>query len=174
MGNGEKRSRAWLHATVPLLGLLLAGGCGRRPSIPEQPLPQEAAKAAQSLEVGGSVIRMAAPEGDWRFEARSERAAAPTVHGPYVLTPMEGSYEAKGQPPVLMGADRAEVDTAAERVRLVGSVWVYFRGAQLEADRVEYDLGTGKVVAEGRTKWTFTDERLAPGEGKPEEGGRSR
>ena len=162
MGNREARTRAWLLAGLPLAGLVLAAGCGGRPSIPEPPREEETAKTAQSLEVSGSVIRMAAPEGDWKFEARAELATAPTVNGPYVLTPMEGRYEAKNQSPVLMRADRAEVDTAAERVRLLGSVWISFRGSQLEADCVEYDLGTGKVVAQGRTKWTFTEGGARP------------
>ncbi len=157
MCNHSAKKGPWL-----LVGLLLTGGCGGRPSIQKPRQAEETAKSARSLEVGGSVIRMAAPEGDWKFEARSARATAPTIHGPYVLTPMEGRYEVKNQPPVLMGADRAEVDEAAKRVRLLGSVWVSFQGSQLEADRVEYDLETGEVVAEGRTKWILSEGKERP------------
>ncbi|UCC67904.1 MAG: hypothetical protein JSV79_12435, partial [Armatimonadota bacterium] len=70
-------------------------------------------KVPQSLEMGGSVIRVADPAGGWKFEARSKRATAAGMDGPYVLTTMEGQYEEKDKPPVLMRADRAEVDKAA-------------------------------------------------------------
>jgi hypothetical protein len=164
-----KRARygVWL-----VICLLVAGGClgcRGRPTEPE-PAPPEGetpTRGPESVAITGSVIRMAGPEGEWTFEARSERGTAEGMDGPYVLAPMEGRYEREGRPPVLMGADRAEVDKAANRVTLEGSVWVQYAGSQLEADRVEYDLGTGKVVAEGRTKWTFADERRGAGASAP-------
>ena len=152
----NRRAKGWIWL---LMCLLLTGGCGGPPSIPEPPREEKRVKVPQSLEMGGSVMRMAAPEGGWKFEARSKRAMAPTIDGPYVLMPMEGRYEAKNKPPVLMRADRAEVDEAEKRVTLLGSVWVSFGRLQLEADRVEYDLATGKVVAEGRTKWAIEGVR---------------
>ena len=152
-GHFDTKHGLWL-----LIALLLAAGCGaRRPAV-ERPKEEPVAARPQSLEMEGSVIQVAAPEGDWRFEARSERAEAAGAEGPYALERMEGRYEQKDKAPVLMRAQRAQVDRRAERVTLEGSVWVGFGSWQLEADRVEYDLKTGKVVAEGRTKWTFRGE----------------
>ena len=153
--------RVWL-----VVCLLLAGGCGGRPPTPAPPEEETPAKGPESVAITGSVVRMAAPDGEWTFEAKSDRATA-GMDGPYVLTPMEGRYEREGRPPVLMRADRAEVGRGANRVNLEGSVWVRYSGSQLEADRVEYDLRTGKVVAEGRTKWTFADERRGTGASAP-------
>lgn len=150
-----------------LLGLLAVWGCGGRPSTSEPPREEKGVKAPQSLEIGGAVIRMGDPEGDWKFEARSEQGTAAGMDGPYVLTPMEGRYEERGEPPVLMRANRAEVDKGAKRVSLTGSVWVSRGASQLEADRVEYDLRTGKVVAQGRTKWTRIEERRETGANGP-------
>jgi hypothetical protein len=155
------------HRVWPVICLLLAGGCGGRPPTPAPLEDKTPAKGPESVAVTGSVIRMAAPDGEWTFEARSERGTAAGMDGPYVLTPMEGRYEREGRPPVLMRADRAEVDRGANRVNLTGSVWVGYGGAQLEADRVEYDLGTGKVAAEGGTKWTFADEGRGSGGSAP-------
>lgn len=154
--------RVWL-----VMCLLLAGGCGGRPPTPAPPKEETPAKGPESVAMTGSVIRVAAPDGEWTFEARSERGTAAGMEGPYVLAPMEGRYEREGRPPVLMRADRAEVDKGANRVNLTGSVWVRYSGSQLEADRVEYDLGTGKVVAEGRTKRTATEERRETGGSGP-------
>jgi hypothetical protein len=155
----NRRAKGWIWL---LMCLLLTGGCGGRPSIPEPPREEKRVKVPESLEMGGSVIRVADSAGGWKFEAKSKRATAAGMDGPYVLMPMEGRYEARNKPPVLMRADRAEVDEAGKRVTLLGSVWVSFGRSQLEADRVEYDLATGKVVAEGRTKWTFAEGGARP------------
>jgi hypothetical protein len=162
MQGKRARYRVWL-----VICLLFAGGCGGRPPTPAPPEDETPAKGPESVAMTGSVIRMADPEGEWTFEARTDRASGASMEGPYVLAPMEGRYEREGRPPVLMRADRAEVDKGANRVSLAGSVWVRYAGSQLEADRVEYDLRTGKVVAEGRTKRTATEERRETGGSGP-------
>lgn len=148
------RTRPWNWL---IAGLILAAGCGGRPPTLAAPEEETEPRVPESVTMGGSVIRVADPGGEWKFEARCDRASAAGMDGPYVLAPMEGRYEEEGKPPVLMRADRAEVDKGANRVSLSGSVWMRYGGSQLEADRVEYDLETGEVVAEGRTKWTLTE-----------------
>ena len=153
------RRRRSTEALICLLAaVIVVGGCGGGPSATGPPNEEPPPHRPDSVTLGESVIRVASPSGDWKFEAWSDRAEATTMEGPYVLSPMEGRYEHKDRPPVLMRADRAEVDKAEGRVKLDGSVWVASGAAQLEADRVEYDLRTGKVVAEGRQKWTLGAE----------------
>lgn len=142
-----------------LFGMLAAAGCGGPPAPPQPPERIAPERGLQSVEINGSVIRMAGAEGKWTFEATSERATAAGMKGPYVLAHMEGRYEHTERHPVLMRADRAELDEQAKRVKLVGSVWVRFGASQLEAEQVEYDLETGEVAAVGRTKWSFGEAR---------------
>jgi len=47
------------------------------------------------------------------------------------------------------------VNKQTQRVHLEGSVQISSGGWLLEAERVDYDLNTGKVVAPGRTKLTL-------------------
>lgn len=140
-----------------------AVGCARRPP-PAPPPPTPAAPAAPSLELGGSVIRIADPKGRWRFVARSAKVKATGVDGPYDLTPADARYEEPGKEPVLMRAARADVNKQTQRVHLEGSVQISSGGWLLEAERVDYDLNTGKVVAPGRTKLTLggEDRRKSP------------
>jgi lipopolysaccharide assembly outer membrane protein LptD (OstA) len=110
------------------------------------------------LELGGSVIRIADPEGRWKFEARSAQVKAATLDGPYLLTPADGRYQETGKEPVLMRAARADVDRQGQRVSLRGSVRIASDAWLLEAERVDYDLKNGKVVSPGLTKLTFGQE----------------
>ncbi len=138
-----------------LLVLLAPLGCGGRtkPRPPADEKPPTSAVA--EMRMGGSVIRVADPEGQWRFEARSEQIEAEGVDGPYRLHPAECRYEEKGQPPVLMRAESARLDKGSKRVLLTGKVRVTYESWSLDADRVEYDLKQGKVVASGQTKLTY-------------------
>jgi hypothetical protein len=142
-------------------------GCGRRPSstaaapaAEPQAEPPVVQGSEPAHEIEKSTIRLADPQGRWTFEVESERAEAAGIHGPYVLTPAKGRYDEKGREPVLMSADRARVDEGARRVLLEGRVRVVSGGWGMETDRLDYDLGTGKVVASGRTKWTLTESPL--------------
>lgn len=107
------------------------------------------------MELGGSVIRIADPGGRWKFEAHSAQVNAKTVDGPFVLSPAEGRYQERGKEPVLMRAARADIDKQAQQVVLQGQVRIASDSWLLEADRVDYDLNTGKVVSPGRTKLSF-------------------
>jgi len=144
------------------LVVLLLTGCGpRRPPPREEPKQQPLSKAP-SLALSESVIRVADPQRRWKFEARSAQVKAAGVNGPYTLSPAECRYQQAGKPPVLMRAKRAEVEKLAKRVTLIGSVRVESNGWLLEADRVEYDLNTAKVVAPGQTKLSFQPAQPAP------------
>jgi len=111
--------------------------------------------------MGGSVIRVADPEGKWRFEARSEHIEADGIDGPYRLRPAVCRYEEPGKPPVRMRAESARVDKAAEQVLLEGKVRVSYEAWSLDAERVEYDLKQGKVAAAGQTKLSYAGGELA-------------
>ncbi len=147
-----------------VFGMLAVAGCGGPPAPPQPPEGTAPQKGPQSVEINGSVIRMAGADGKWTFEATSERATVAGMKGPYVLAHMEGRYEQNERLPVLMRADRAELDEHARRVKLVGSVWVGFGASELEAEQVEYDLETGEVAAVGRTKWFFGEARSKAGD----------
>ena len=144
-----------LRIAYLLPALLLAAGCGRKPA------PRPAAKekppslSEVTLDLGGSVIRLADPGGRWKFEARSQQVQASGVEGPYALAPAECRYQEVGKEPVLIRAARADIEKEAQRVRLQGAVQISSDGWTLEAERVEYDLKTGKVVAPGPTKVSF-------------------
>lgn len=88
---------------------------------------------------------------------KAERVEAATVHGPYDMTPATARYDEPGKPSVTMTAKRAHVEEEARRVVLEGDVAVTSPSWRLEADRVEYDLKTGKVAASGHTKWVFAE-----------------
>ena len=144
--------------------LVVSAGCGSppppaaekasAPSAASAPAPEE---PAPSLEIEESKVKVVDPGGRWTFEAEAERMEAGSVHGPYTLTPARARYEEVGRPPALMSAERAQIDQESRRVVFEGEVRISSGGWTLEADRAEYDLDSGEVVATGRTKWTFSD-----------------
>jgi hypothetical protein len=151
--------------------LAIAGCSARRPAKPTEKPPTQ--PPVPSLEFGGSVIRIADPKGNWTFEARSAKIKAKTAEGPFFLVPADGIYQQTGQKPVYMKAVTASIDKAAGRVVLQENVRITSAAWILEADRVDYDLNTGKVVSPGRTKLTFQssedDRRLRQTRGRGEQ-----
>ncbi|HUU54254.1 MAG TPA: LPS export ABC transporter periplasmic protein LptC [Armatimonadota bacterium] len=144
--------------------LVVSAGCGSppppaaekasAPSAASAPAPEE---PAPSLEIEESKVTVVDPGGRWTFQAEAERMEAGSVHGPYTLTPARARYEEVGRPPALMTADKAQIDQESRRVVFEGDVRISSGGWTLEADRAEYDLDSGEVVATGRTKWTFSE-----------------
>jgi len=153
----------WIDKVSLLMGMVAAlvvcVGCGRppAPSAPSAEKPPAAETPAPSLEIEESKVKMVDPGGRWTFQAEAERMEAGSVHGPYTLTPARARYEEVGRPPALMSAERAQIDQESRRVVFEGEVRISSGGWTLEADRVEYDLDSGEVVATGRTKWTFSE-----------------
>jgi len=139
--------------------LVVCGGCGGPPPpapvAESAPAPEE--KPDTSLQIEESKVKMVDPGGRWTFQAESERIEARSMHGPYTLTPARARYEEVGRPPALMTADKAQIDQESRRVVFEGDVRISSGAWTLEADRVEYDLDSGEVVATGRTKWTFSE-----------------
>ncbi len=153
--------RMRIDKTVLLMAMVAAlvvcAGCGGPPPAPvaeKAPAPEE---PAASLEIEEPKVRVVDPGGRWTFQAEGERMEAESVHGPYVLTPARARYEEVGRRPALMSAERALIDQESRRVVFEGDVRISSGGWTLEADRVEYDLDSGEVVATGRTKWTFSE-----------------
>lgn len=145
----------WLLAAA--LALAVLAGCSRAPAPPpEDDAPPSS--AVTQMQMGGSVIRIADPEGKWRFEAHSENIEAEGLEGPYQLHPARCWYWVEDRPPAEMQADRAHLDKAEQRILLEGNVRITYQNWSLAADRVEYDLGEGKVVASGRTKWNYEEK----------------
>jgi hypothetical protein len=140
-----------------LIVLLAVCGCGRGrgPDTEEKPA---VAPRTPSVRFGGSVIRIEDPKGRWTFEARSASVIAQSSEGPFSLSPADAIYQEKGQQPVHMSAKSADVQKQAGRVILQGSVVITFDNWRLDADRVSYDLNTGKVVSPGHTKVTYLPE----------------
>ena len=128
-----------------VLAAACASGCGRRAQPPPEPAPPKPEVSA--LTMGGSVITVVDPQGRWKFEARSPHVEADGLEGPFRLAPAECRYQERGRSPVLMTAEEAQVDKAAQRVLLTGKVRITYGTLSLAADRVEYDLQQGKVVA---------------------------
>jgi len=137
-----------LLSLLPLLG----GGCARRPA----PAPPPPSDNAPHPFIGGdmerSTIRLNDPDGKWEFEARADHVEMSGAEGPFILRPAECRYQRPGEAPVLMTADQARIDKAAQRLQLEGSVTIAYADWLLETERVEYDLKTGEVVARGQTK----------------------
>ncbi len=144
---------------VPAAALIIAAlaGCGRAPTAPQDEKPPSS--AATQMRMGASVIRIVDPDGEWKFEAHSDDIEAENLEGPYQLHPASCWYWPKGRPPVEMKADRARLDKAAQRILLEGNVRITCENWSLAAERVEYDLGEGKVVASGRTKWKYQEKQ---------------
>ncbi len=148
-----------------LLSAPFISGCGHKPApTPPKPEPQPPVvqQGEPAHEIEQSTIRIADPQGRWTFEVQSERAEAAGLHGPYTLSPAKGRYEEKNREPVTMSADRATVSEGSRRALFEGNVRIASAGWALEADRVDYDLNTGKVVATGHTNWTFTESPFQP------------
>jgi hypothetical protein len=164
--------RAGPATKLLLVSALLAAGCGSRQPPPQEP-KQQPLSAAPSLQFSGSVIRVADPADRWKFEARSAQVKAAGVNGPYALAPADCRYQEAGQPPLVMHSTRADVDKVAQRVVLEGSVRIESNGWVLEADRVNCDLKTGKVVSPGPTKLTLGRSALAR-RSRPADGGSRR
>ena len=131
------------EASAPPTGEASAPPTGEA-SAPEGPAP--------SLEIEESKVTVVDPGGRWTFEAEAERMEAGSMHGPYTLTPARARYEEVGRPPALMTADKAQIDQESRRVVFEGDVRISSGAWTLEADRVEYDLDSGEVVAPGRPK----------------------
>jgi len=149
------------------LALLAAWGCGRRGVETQRREEPPSASSVGGMEMGGSVIRVADPAGQWRFEARSEQVEAEDLGGPYRLQPADCRYQEKDRPPVLMQAATAKVDRVVQRVVLEGTVRISYGGWMLEAERAEYDLKQGKVVATGQAKLSYGGDQ----QGRPQSSG---
>ncbi len=139
--------------------LLPFEGCGSAPppAAPQAQRQRVSAEPAASHEIAGSEVKLVDPEGRWKFHLEAEQVEAASIHGPYALEPATARYEQIGRAAVLMSADRAQVDESARRVALAGNVRITSGAWELEADRAEYNLDSGEVVATGRTKWTFVE-----------------
>ncbi|MFB3883237.1 MAG: LPS export ABC transporter periplasmic protein LptC [Armatimonadota bacterium] len=145
--------RAKLALVVALLAL---GGCGRpRAPVRERATPQPERKPAAVHEIEQTAMRFADPKGRWTLEVKADRVEAVTVHGPYDMTPASARYSEKDKPSVTMVAKHAHIDESARRVSFDGNVVIASPTWRLEAERVVYDLNSGKVEASGRTKWTL-------------------
>jgi len=143
---------------VMAAALVVCAGCGSpatAPPVEKAPAAEE--KPVPSLEIEESKVKVVDPGGRWTFQAEAERMEAGSVHGPYTLTPARARYEEVGRPPALMSAERAQIDQESRRVVFEGDVRISSGAWTLEADRAEYDLDSGEVVATGRTKWTFSE-----------------
>jgi lipopolysaccharide assembly outer membrane protein LptD (OstA) len=105
--------------------------------------------------MGGSTITVDDPAGRWHLDATSPHVVAAGIGGPFRLEPATCRYQQQGHPPVLMRAATAVVDKAASRLALKGKVHVVYGALTLEAERIEYDLKRGEVVAGDRTKLTY-------------------
>ncbi len=143
------------HLTIAAV-LLAFCGCGK----PRAPAPEKTAaqpKPVAAHEISESTIMFSDPKGRWKLAVQAKRVEAATVHGPYDMSPATARYDEVGKPPVTMSARRAHIDEAAHRAVFEGAVRVSSATWRLEADRVDYDLKTGEVVATGNTKWVFTE-----------------
>jgi len=113
-------------------------------------------------ELSQPTVSVADPAGRWTFTMEAARATAAGLHGPYEMERVTGVHKETGRPDVLLSADKARVDEISRRVALQGSVHITSAAWQLQADRVDYNLDSGEVVATGRTKWTLTESPAAP------------
>jgi LPS export ABC transporter protein LptC len=160
--------------TCAVLVLCALAGCGGPRASVQRETPPPAPKPAATHEIAETTIRFTDPKGKWKFQVKADRVEAATIHGPYDMTPATARYDEVSRPPVTMVAKHAHVDEDARRVVFEGDVHIASQEWRLDADRVEYDLKTGKVVASGRTKWVFAGESVlaprspsAPKDGKP-------
>jgi LPS export ABC transporter protein LptC len=169
--------RYWAPVIALLLisGPLLAG-CGRkrvvRPPVGEAPTERKVQEQRKEEEAGPprtptSVkveqprLKVVDPKGQWTFAAQAQTMTAASPEGPYTMRQATGVYERKGQPPVHMRADQIIVDKGAKRVTLIGSVRLSTPTMQVEGPRIEYNLDTQQVRAEGPTKMTYSRTAVA-------------
>lgn len=150
------RVRLWIAVGASALALLAPAGCGR-PNLPKpRPEESEAPAAPLSTRMESPTIKVSDPQGRWTFEAHAKTGEAAGQEGPFQLSEATGEYRQRGQPPVLMAADRVLVDKQAERVELQGAVRIERAGILVEGEHVAYDLKAGKVIASAGTKCTLT------------------
>jgi len=163
------RKAIWL--SLCLLGFV---GCGPRLTGPPAANEETTSPPPTSHEIGESTIRVVDPKGRWTFEAQAQLIEADSVAGPYVLEPADCRYQEHGKPPIVMRAARAHLDEQAKYLILESNVWISSGAWVLEAERVEYDLSAGEVVALGQTKWTFTNDQIAGKDSESLDEGKSR
>ena len=146
----------WMTASLLALALLAPAGCGR-PNLPKpKPEENETPVVPLSTRMDNPTIKVSDPEGGWTFEARAKTGEAAGQEGPFQLSEATGEYRQRGQPPVLMAADRVRVDKQAERVELRGAVRIERAGILVKGEHVAYDLKAAKVIASAGTKCTLT------------------
>ncbi len=146
--------RATPSAAIGIVVLLLTVcGCAPRDEDPVATQPPPA--PPPSHEIAHSKITMIDPASRWRFEATAQDIEAVSLDGPYDLEAAECRYEAVGEPPVLMTADRARLDEDLARLTMEGNVRISSDTWQVEGERIEYDLNTRQVVGDSRTKFTL-------------------
>jgi|WetSurMetagenome_2_1015567.scaffolds.fasta_scaffold361829_2 lipopolysaccharide assembly outer membrane protein LptD (OstA) len=149
------------------LALPVLTGCGGGGKATEaEKEPGQTAPTAMKMET--ATVKLADPKGRWTFTAKAKETELAAQDGPYHLKGATGRYEQTGKEPVLMSADRVDVDKKAEQVHLAGSVRVTMGAMMMESDEFDYNLRTGKVVARGQPKLTLT--RDATGGAKPRAG----
>jgi len=166
--------RAALTRSLVVTVFLTLAGCGRTRAALRQESPPPPPKPAAAHEIVETTVRFADPKGRWKFQLQADRVEAATMHGPYDMTPAKGRYDELGKTPVTISAKHAHVDEETRRVNFEGDVHVESAAWRLRADRLDYDLNTGKVFASGQTKSVFVGESApgpqppsAPKDGKP-------
>ena len=151
-----KRHPLTIAAVCLALTLPALTGCGRGDKAKEsgQKGPGQTSPSAMRMET--ATVKVADPQGRWTFTAKAKETELAGQDGPYHMKGATGRYEQTGKDPVLMSADRVDVDKQAEQVHLAGSVRVTMGAMVMESDEFDYNLRTGKVVARGQPKLTLT------------------
>ena len=100
---------------------------------------------------------------EWRITLSALALVCACLALPQPATAQQG-FLASGDARMRIKSDGIDYDYADHQFAVLGNVQIYYRGATIEADRVEYDQVTNRLRAEGSARLTEANGKVTVGQ----------